>query len=292
MPAKPGGDRLAFVDFMLPSLVDKPPADDDWVHEIKHDGYRTQLIVEKGVARAFSRRGHDWTSRYRPVVEAASELPVQSAIIDGEMVAFDGQGRSSIEEFRKAMQWDRDRLVFIAFDLLHLNGVDLRRLPTLDRKDKLASLIAAPGGAIQFSEHVTADGASFFASIDALGLEGMVSKRPHAPYRSGPSDVWLKTKSFATSEYEVAGFRRERGKAPFAIMAEDGRYIGSAFINLSRAARERLHAMADDAGQPPLDYPKDKEPAEWLRPGLIGIVRHLRGEDTLRHASLIALKEK
>src|SRR3954468_24091588 len=123
-PAGPKGgtaDRLSFVDFQLPTLSDAPPEGDGWFHEIKHDGYRTQLIVERGKARALTRRAFDWSAKYASIVEAAAALPAKSAIIDGEVVVFNDNGLTDFQALRSAMRGAPARLVFIAFDLLHLN---------------------------------------------------------------------------------------------------------------------------------------------------------------------------
>ena len=126
------GDRLSFIDFQLPSLTDAPPEGDGWIHEIKHDGYRTQLLVERGKARALTRRAFDWSAKYAPIVEAASALPVKSAIVDGEVVVFNEKGVADFHAMQWAMRWQPERLVFLAFDLLHLDGEDLRELPLIE----------------------------------------------------------------------------------------------------------------------------------------------------------------
>ena len=139
-------DRLSFIEFQSPTLVEQPPEGDDWIHEIKHDGYRTQLVIERGQARAFTRKGFDWSTRYQPIVTAAAELPVKSAILDGEMIVMNEAGISDFHNLRSAMRWQPDRLAFVAFDLLHLDGADLRRRPLMERRTALAgssSLAAA-----------------------------------------------------------------------------------------------------------------------------------------------------
>src|SRR5262245_10772131 len=126
---------------MLPSLVLEPPASDNWCHEIKHDGFRTMLVVDSGTARAFSRNGFNWSDRYRPIVEAASKLRCRSAVIDGEVIVQDGDGRSDFEAIRYAMASAQHRLVFFAFDLPYLNNEDLRDAPLEERRDLLDIVI-------------------------------------------------------------------------------------------------------------------------------------------------------
>src|SRR6185295_15555427 len=103
MRSKAGGDRLRFIPFQLPTLVDEPPAGDGWLHEIKYDGYRTELVIERGQARAFTRRGFDWTEKYRPIVEAAAALPAKSAIIDGEVVVLNDAGLSDFSSILQSL---------------------------------------------------------------------------------------------------------------------------------------------------------------------------------------------
>ena len=227
---------LRFIEFQLPSLVAQPPEGDDWIHEIKWDGYRTELIVANGTARAFTRRGFDWSDRYRPIVEAAAALPAKSAIIDGEVVVLDDKGVSNIGQLRSAMRLQPERMIFVAFDLLHLDGEDLRFKPLIERRARLQEIIP-DDGAIQLSQHVEGDGAAFFAQADRLGLEGIVSKRASAPYRSGRTATWLKVKCFEESIYEVAAVLREPGRPPVAYMVTptERRYVGGAFISGSTA---------------------------------------------------------
>ena len=278
--------RLKFIPPLLPTLVEKPPEGDDWSHEVKFDGYRSQIVIDEDGTRIFTRRGLDWTAKYRDLAEAAKALDVESAIIDGEIIVLNEAGLSDFSELRKAITRRQHDLYFVAFDLLHLNGHDLRDMPLEDRREILAGMIE-PGGRIQFSEALPGEAKAIYHLVDQAGLEGMVSKRKDSKYRSGNSTAWLKTKAYSIDEYELLGVEREAGKPAFALMAErgTGRYVGSAFITLNRELRERLwkrvqeHAAAAPKGM--------KRPAtQWVRPGLIGRVKHLRGEDDLRHASL------
>jgi ATP-dependent DNA ligase len=143
---RPAHAALRFIALQIPTLVTEPPAGAGWVHEIKHDGYRTALLIDKGQARAFTRRGHEWSEAYVPLCAAAGALPCRSAIIDGEVVVQDGQGRSDFALLRRAIRQEPQRLVFIAFDLLHRNGCDLRQLPLIERKQALDSLLAGAEG--------------------------------------------------------------------------------------------------------------------------------------------------
>jgi ATP-dependent DNA ligase len=163
--------------------ADKVPAGPQWIHEIKHDGFRLIVCRRAGRVRLFTRRGYDWTQRY-PWIVAAADALTQDATIDGEVVVCDDAG---IANFKRLQARAHDREAFLcAFDLLELDGVDLRPHPLEARKDRLAQLIAdAPAGP-QFTEHLEGDGAVIFAHACKLGFEGIVSKGPHAALSIGP----------------------------------------------------------------------------------------------------------
>ncbi len=284
--------RLKFVPPLMPTLVEKPPEGDGWIHEVKFDGYRSQMIIDETGIRIFTRNGHDWTAKYRDLVKEAANLGAESAIVDGEIIVLNDAGLSDFGELRKAITRRQHDLYFVAFDLLHLNGHDLRDMALDDRREILAGMIE-PGGRIQFSEPLPGEASAIIHLLDKAGLEGMVSKRRDSKYRSGPSTNWLKAKCYAVDEYDLLGVEREPGKPAFALMADraTGRYVGSAFINSSRAIRERLWKRVQEH---PWPAPKGmKRPAtQWVKPGLIVRVKHLRGEEDLRHASLQDFREE
>ncbi|WP_164920102.1 ATP-dependent DNA ligase [Mesorhizobium ciceri] len=198
-----------------------------------------------------------------------------------------------VPKVRSAMRWAPDRIIFVAFDLLHLDGVNLRPAPLLERREKLLELVGPAKGVIQYSHHVHGGGADFYAAVDRMGLEGMVSKRPDSVYRSGDTEAWLKTKCYEEVDFEVAGVQLKPGSAPLALMATrdaERRYVGSAHIALTKAMRERLWAKVQEGkGTPPKGA--DKPDAEWIKPGLVGRVKTLKREDKLRHATLRAIRE-
>lgn len=275
----------------MPTLVDKPPEGDGWIHEVKFDGYRSQIVRDADGVRLFTRRGLDWTSKYRGLAKAAGDLEVESAIIDGEVIVINEAGLSDFKALRKTITSRQHDLYFVAFDLLHLNGHDLRDMLLEDRRDILQAMIPT-GGRIQFSQALPGDAKAIFALVDQAGLEGIVSKRKDSKYRSGNSTAWLKTKAYRIDEYDLLGVEREAGKPAFALLAErgTGRYVGSAFITLNREMRERLwERVQERLGAPPKGM---KRPAtQWVKPGLIGRVKHLRGDEDLRHASLQDFRE-
>ena len=285
--------ELSFIEPMLPALASEPPEGDDWLHEIKYDGYRTQLVIEGSVVRAFTRNGHDWTDRYRPTVNAAGEIGCHTAVLDGEMIVQDEQGRSDFGAFRRAMERQPETLIFMAFDLLHLNGGDLRQEPLIERRLRLQELVGCndPSCCIQFSDHVIGNGADLFEAADAMGLEGIVSKKTGSRYRSGRSRDWLKIKCFTEADFVVIGIERSAGRPPTALLAreEDGQlvYAGGAMVTLAGTDRERFWRTAERLGSdaPPISGMKSGA-AQWLRPEMRVRARYLKGSDKLRHATL------
>jgi bifunctional non-homologous end joining protein LigD len=222
MSASASVTPLGFIKLEIPTPVPEPPTGEGWIHEIKYDGYRTLIVIDQGKVRAFSRPGRDWTGPYRRVVDACGKLGCKAALIDGEVVVQDEQGISDFETLRSAIHKAPHRLVFFAFDLLHLDGRNLRRTPLIERRAALRKLIEPdPRSPIQFSDHVDCDGAKFFKAAAALGLEGIVSKRAASRYRSGPSRSWLKTKNTVEGEFILLGTERDSDGVPWALLASD-----------------------------------------------------------------------
>ncbi|QKD04260.1 RNA ligase family protein [Mesorhizobium loti] len=284
--------RLKFIPPQLPTLHAKPPEGDDWSHEVKFDGYRSQMVIDEDGTRIYTRRGLDWTSKYRDLAAAAASLGAESAIIDGEIIVLNEAGLSDFAALRKAITRRQHDLYFVAFDVLHLDGHDLRSMGCEDRREILEGMIP-PAIRIQFSQALPGDAQAIYHLVDQAGLEGMVSKRKDSKYRSGDSRDWWKIKCYEVEEFDLLGVEREPGKPAFALMADraTGRYVGSAFVNSSQAIRERLwKRVQEHAGPAPKGV---KRPAtQWVKPGLIGRVKHLRGEEDLRHASLQDFREE
>jgi ATP-dependent DNA ligase len=181
-----------FIHPCRPIVAKSPPSGPNWVHELKHDGYRLQVHVRDGRVRLFTINGNNWIDRYPLIVEEAARINV-SAIIDAEVICTDGNG---VPNFDRLHSRSNDHLAFAcAFDLLMVGGEDLRRLPLAKRKAALRRLLKAERGGIQYVEYTEGDGDKTFAAVCKLGLEGIVSKRPGSFYRSGPSKMWVKVKN-------------------------------------------------------------------------------------------------
>ena len=182
-----------FIEPCLPSLATKPPSGSEWIHEIKHDGYRLMVRRDTAGMRLLTRRGYDWTARFPAITSAASVLRAKSFLIDGEAVCCDDKGIALFDKLRQRRnEWS---VFLVAFDLLELNGRDLRREPIEIRKAGLARLLRNAEPGLQLSEHIEHEAAIVFEHACKLGLEGIVSKRRGSRYQSGRSSLWLKSKN-------------------------------------------------------------------------------------------------
>ena len=285
----------SFIAPMAPTPVEQPPDGDTWLHEIKFDGYRTQLVIDASGVRAFARSGQDWSDRYRPVLKAAGSLPCASAIIDGEMCVQDQNGVTDYRALVRSIGQAPERLILFAFDLLHLNGQDLRDEPLIDRRARLQDLLGPPGSSprVQFSPHIVGNGPNLFKAADGAGLEGIISKRVTSRYFSGHSYMWTKAKAFTVGEFDVIGVDRSSTGNPVALLSRPGGedYAGDAAISLRDDQRQEFWAAIDRLGTPRarLASLMKRKSATWVRTGLTARVRHQRGADKLRHATLQAL---
>jgi bifunctional non-homologous end joining protein LigD len=182
-----------FIPPCVPIRAYKVPAGPGWVHEIKHDGYRLQVRREGDSVRLFTRRGYDWSARYPAIARTAAQLKARSFTLDGEAVVCGPDGIAIFDALHR--HGTVSQAMLYAFDLLEFDGEDLRPLPFVDRKKRLARLVRQRRFGIVLSEHTDEDGETVFQHACKMGLEGIVSKRLSAPYRSGPSRDWIKVKN-------------------------------------------------------------------------------------------------
>ena len=193
-----------FIEPCQPSKVARPPTGPLWIHEIKHGGYRLTVRQDGARVRCFTRGGHDWANRFPAIVDAALRIKASSFLIDGEAVIAHDDGTPDFHALRNRRRGRE--VVLFAFDLIGHDGDDLCGLPLIERKRRLKKLIGRSKlRAIQFVEHLMGDGPTVFDHVCRMGLEGIVSKRTDAPYRSGPSKTWVKVKN-----PQSAAVRRER----------------------------------------------------------------------------------
>lgn len=287
---------LGFVPTMQPTLADTAPSGSHWIHELKYNGFRTELLLNGSYSRAFTRNGQDWTERYRLIVDAAQSLTGGLALLDGEIVVQGGgSGQRDLHAVRSAITSAPDLLVFYAFDLLMIEGNDIRHEPLLNRRERLRYSIGKhdPSFPLRFSDHVVGNGPDFFHKAEQLGLEGIVSKRADSSYRSGYTEAWLKTKAFTEEQLVIVGSEQRIGPTKVLCARETHHgleYAGTATLALPAQDRERFWRTIGRLRRtaPPLPMDKGKL-VDWLHPELRARVRHLRGEESLRQAKVLSL---
>lgn len=205
-----------FVAPQLATLVDAAPNDAAWVFEIKYDGYRLEALIDRGKVRLLTRRGNDWTSRFPALALRLARLPVKSAALDGEVVALDGSGKSAFSLLQQSLDAERSQdLVYFAFDLLHLDGEDLRSFPLAERRQRLERLLrrarATDRGAVRLGQRLEGAGPVLLRAACRLGLEGIIAKRNDAPYVSTRGPAWVKVKCGHRQEFVAVGWTPPRG---------------------------------------------------------------------------------
>ena len=273
-----------FIAPQLATLVQRPPEGDAWLHEIKTDGYRVGARTERGKVRMLTRHGNDWTPRLRPIAAMLADLPVKTAYLDGEIAVLTADGISDFGALQEALgrHGGSRELAFIAFDLLHLDARDLRPLPLIERKVILEKVLAKlpVRSPVQFSSDVTGRGAKFFALACKRHLEGIVSKRAAAPYRSGRSGDWQKVKCKLRQEFVIGGYRRETSGRPnlgslLIGFYDRGRliYAGSVgtgwSIQLGRSIMAALQRIGRDTSPFVAVLRADVKDAKWAEPRLV-----------------------
>ena len=248
------GVKAPFPGFVEPALatsIDKVPSGDRWIHEIKFDGYRVQVHLANEAVKVFTRRGHDWTKRFRKVADDAWHIGAGSAIIDGEIVVPAADGTTDFSVLQNELKGRSTKIVLVAFDLLYLNGNDLRKLPLIERKTHLKKII--DGSDIQFSESFEVDGKEMFAHACRVGLEGVVSKVRDSHYPSGRGHDWVKKTCAQRETLTIAGFALDGSDW-------DGIYLGR------RKGNELIYAGKVDHGF-------DKKSSAELRERLTPLIR-------------------
>jgi bifunctional non-homologous end joining protein LigD len=259
-----------------PTLRDRAPSGDDWLYEIKADGYRAQLHVRPGRVTVYSRRGFDWSSEFAVIASAAKSLQGIEAVIDGEAVVYGETGRPDFQALRRELARPTGRLRYHAFDLLYANGSDIRNVSYVDRKALLKQLLADAPEVFIFVEYLEGEGELIFTHACKVSLEGIIAKRRNAPYRSGRVESWLKLKCVNSSTFPIVAFVEKLGANPRRIASlyvgrrEGDRLIYAGKVRtgytdaVARAVREILdpHIIK----RSPLTIPVRKPKATWVQP--------------------------
>jgi bifunctional non-homologous end joining protein LigD len=294
----------------LATLATRPPAGDEWLHEIKYDGYRMGCAIAAGAVRLTSRNGLDYTASLSEIVAEAKALPVTSALLDGEIVVLLEDGRASFQALQHAMGEPkvaaglktrghaRQGLVYLVFDLLELDGESLLDRPLEERKARLQALVTRGGGRrIRYSDHVVGHGEAFFEQANKLGVEGIVSKRRDGTYQPGRRSGWLKIKCLREQPFVVGGYTDQEGMigglgALLVGHYEDGRLtfagrVGTGFTRrISEGLLDRLRplARATSPFDPPPAGPLARS-AHFVEPALVCRVAFAEwtDDDKIRH---------
>ena len=306
-----------FPGFIAPQLAQQataPPAGPEWIHELKLDGYRLQIHIRtrtgkdgSRIATLYTRKGLDWTVRMREIAHAAAQLDVEEAIIDGEVVVLDEKGKTSFADLQAAFQeGKKTHLTYFAFDLLHLDGRNLRELSLVDRKALLADLLARSGSesSLRYSEDISAPGDAVFAEACKLGAEGIVSKIASAKYSTGRANAWLKIKCVQEQELVIGGFtlpgKGGRGIGALLLGYYEGgklRYAGRSGTGFTeqthRMLRSRLDALVQK-NSPFAEVPREVlRDAHWVKPQLVAQIAFANwtADNLVRQAAFKGLRE-
>ena len=287
----------------LATVVEAPPDGEEWLHEIKHDGYRIVARIEEGDVRLVSRNGKDWTKEFPQVARAVGRLPAGTALLDGEVAAVLPNGATSFQALQRRGDGGAP-LVYFVFDLLHLDGWDLRAVGLEQRKEALHRLLESAPPVLRFSDHVRGRGPEFFATAREAGLEGVVSKRADAPYREGRAGDWRKAKCRLTQEVVIGGFTlaSDGGASIGALLVgffEDDALVyagkvGSGFTDrLQTDLRHRLEARLRKEA-PFVQVPAElRRAARWVEPDLVAQVEFSEwtSEGRMRQPVFLGLRD-
>jgi DNA ligase D-like protein (predicted ligase) len=296
-------DAVALPEWILPQLtqlVDAAPEGDDWLHEIKFDGYRMHARLDRGAVKLLTRTGLDWTHKYPPIAADVASRGARQAYLDGELCGTFPDGVTSFSMIQAASDAGNVAgLVYFIFDLLHLDGEDVAALPLIERKARLADLLAGAGPPLHYSDYHRGRGPAFHEQACKLELEGIVSKRADAPYAPGNRGIWLKVKCLYREEFVVVGWTDPEGRRPYlgalllAYYDPGGRlvYAGRAGTGIDTAELQRLWRRLQPLAteKMPLDVPPPRgsrfgsplrlSRVHWVRPELVAEVKFLTWTD-------------
>jgi bifunctional non-homologous end joining protein LigD len=293
-----------FIEPCRPALREKAPSGGRWIHEIKFDGYRAQAHLRNGQPAVYTRAGYDWTLRFQPIADALATLPATDLILDGEAVVADSRGVPDFGLLHAALAAGRqERLLYYAFDLLYLDGFDLRGARLAERKHVLAELLAGASERILYAEHLEGDGPEIHERACAMGLEGIISKQQDAPYRSERTESWIKVKCGNRDAFPIVAFVEKLGAKPrkiasFYVGRREGDrllYAGKVRSGFTEAEARDLREQLDPLirKDSPLSEPVKKPKATWVEPVLEAEIAYstVTENNLLREAVFKGLRE-
>ncbi len=278
---------FASAEVQLAKLVKTPPAGDDWLYEMKYDGYRILAFVEGNRARLLTRNGNDYTQRFPPAAAALLELAAGRAmVLDGEMAVVDANGKTDFQALQSYLKRPQGQhLTYLVFDLLALDGEDLRTRPLIARKEALEALLQAAPPTLHYSQHVRGNGKESFAAACALGMEGIVGKRADSVYSGTRNGDWIKLKCGKRQEFVIGGYTRTEkktsGLSALLLGVYEGEtlvYVGRAGTGMSRTEMEELEGKFDplirsESPFTPPPKPRANEQTTWLQPRLVAEIQ-------------------
>jgi bifunctional non-homologous end joining protein LigD len=306
--ASSSGKPPSFRAPQLATLVDAAPAGNQWMHEIKFDGYRALVAAAGAKVVVYTRNGHDWTEKFEPLAEAIAALDLPPCLIDGEIVAYGKDGNPDFSSLQAVLkrgtgsQTKKDALDFFAFDLLELNGEDLAGLPNIERKERLEALLGHAVPPIRVADHVIGSGEKLFRAMCEAGQEGIIAKRIDASYLGKRSQNWVKVKCISRQEFVIVGWTKSTTKLrPFASLLlaqhEGGElvYKGKVGTGFNGDTLEEVWAKLDKLGREKavLEVPRaEARGARWVEPELVAEVAfaEFTAEARVRHASFLGLR--
>jgi bifunctional non-homologous end joining protein LigD len=302
LPGARPGPFPGFIAPCNPTLKSVVPTGERWLYEIKHDGYRVQAHLKAGKPALLTSSGLNWSGRFRSIATSLTNLPANDIIIDGEVVVPDDSGLADFSLLQADLSKGRsDRMRYYAFDLLFLDGFDIRAAPLIERRRVLSELLGPkPVGRMLFSKHTEGDGTTIFERACAMGLEGLVCKLRDSPYRSGRSDTWQKVKGVRRGAFVIVGFVSDGSAvAALHLARREGKslvYAGKVGTGFSRKVARELHQalvpLATD--KPTVVSPARDAKTVWVRAVHQAEIeyRAVTGDGVLRHAAFKCLRER
>lgn len=295
-------ETAAFIPPQLARPVPSVPTGEEWLHELKFDGYRLIAVRKKDGVRLFTRSGLDWTDRFSGLAERLGALSGKDFVMDGEAVVSDDKGRSSFGALQAALQADdQEQIEFVAFDLLHLDGENLRDLPLSMRIARLAKLVPEETGPVRRSKvWPSRDGKDLFKQACKTGLEGIISKSAAGRYQEGSRKDWVKSKCRARQEFVVCGYTPPKGSLPaFGALVlgsyEHGKLVPRGKVGTGFTEASRRGLLKKFEAIPPAKAPFDsKEPGvKWIEPRLVAEIEfaEITRDGSIRQGSFLAMRE-